>query len=232
MTTTMTAKPALHQTAIGKKVLMAGSGLILLLWLFAHMVGNLKVWLSAKEYNGYAHWLRHMLDPPLPFSWALWIIRIISCIALVVHVYYAITLARQSRKARVTRYEHTAHIQADPAALTMRWGGLTIFLFLIFHLLNFTWGTIHPGYTYVRGNPYNNIVGNFNVWWMVVIYLVALAALTLHIYHGAWSIFQTFGSNSRRWNIAVRRFATASALIIGLGFASIPIGVITGAITK
>jgi succinate dehydrogenase / fumarate reductase cytochrome b subunit len=114
----------------------------------------------------------------------------------------------------------------------MRWGGLTIFLFLVFHLLNFTWGTIHPGYTYVRGNPYSNIVGNFNVWWMVVIYLVALAALSLHIYHATWSIFQTFGVNSRRWDLAIRRLATGSSLIIGLGFASIPIGVIAGAISK
>jgi succinate dehydrogenase / fumarate reductase cytochrome b subunit len=232
MTTTMTARPALPNTAIGKKVIMAGSGLILLLWLFAHMAGNLKLWLSAKEYNSYAHWLRHFANPPLPFSWALWIIRGITCVALVVHVYYAITLARQSRKARVTRYVHTAHIQADPAALTMRWGGLTIFLFLIFHLLNFTWGTIHPGYTYVRSNPYDDVVNNFKIWWMVVIYLVALAALSLHIYHASWSMFQTFGVNSRRWDLAIRRFALSSSLIIGLGFASIPIGVIAGAITK
>jgi succinate dehydrogenase / fumarate reductase cytochrome b subunit len=231
MTTTMTANPPLLQTTIGKKIAMAGSGVILLLWLIAHMLGNLKLWLGTTEYNEYAHFLRRVLQPPFPHTWFLWLVRIITCAALVVHVYYAIVLARRSRKARVTRYAHTDHIQADAAALTMRWGGLTIFLFVIFHLSMFTWGWLHPGYTFHKNDPSANVIGAFNVWWMVVIYAVALAALSLHVYHASWSMFQTFGINSRRWDLAIRRGATVLSAALFIGFMSLPVGVLAGAIT-
>ena len=230
MTTTMTAAPPLIQTTIGKKVAMAASGVILVLWLIAHMLGNLKLWLSSAEFDSYAHWLRRVLDPPFPHTWFLWIIRLITLAAVAVHIYYAVVLARRSRRARVTRYAHTDHIQADAAALTMRWGGLTIALFVVFHLAMFTWGWIHPGYHFDKANGAGNVIGAFNVWWMVVIYALALAALALHLYHGTWSIFQTFGLNNRRWDLIVRRTATAVAAAIFLGFMSIPVGVLAGAI--
>jgi succinate dehydrogenase / fumarate reductase cytochrome b subunit len=200
------------------------------LWILAHMLGNLKLWLSSAEYDSYARWLRHTLDPPFPNTWFLWIVRIVSLAALVVHVYFAVSLARISRRARVTRYAHTDHVQADAAALTMRWGGLTIFVFVIFHLSMFTWGWLHPGYTFVKSNPALNVVGAFGQWWMVVIYAVALLALAMHMYHGTWSVFQTLGLNSRRWDLTIRRGATFVSAFVFLGFLSIPVGVLTGAI--
>jgi succinate dehydrogenase / fumarate reductase cytochrome b subunit len=224
----MTASPPLIQTTIGKKVAMAGSGVVLLLWLIAHMLGNLKLWLSDSEYDTYAHWLRRVLQPPFPHTWFLWLIRGVTVAALVIHVYYAVVLARRSRRARVTRYHKTAHVQADAAALTMRWGGLTIFVFVIFHLSMFTWGWLHPGYTFVKTNPAGNVIGAFNQWWMVVIYAVALFALAMHIYHASWSIFQTLGINNRRWDLAIRRTATGLSAFIFLGFLSIPVGVLSG----
>lgn len=231
MTTTMTARPSLYRTTIGQKVLMAASGTFILLWVTAHMLGNLKVWLNAAEFNSYAHFLRRMLAPPLPNTWALWIVRVLLIGAFAVHIYYAIALARRSRAARVTRYAHTDHVQADPAALTMRWGGLTLGAFIVFHLMMFTWGWLHPGYHFEKADPYHNVVGAFGEWWIVVIYAVALFALAMHIYHGTWSIFQTFGANNRRWDRVIRYWATAVSAFIFLGFLSIPLGVAAGAIS-
>ena len=231
MTTTMTARPSLYRTSIGQKVAVASSGAFLILWVTAHMLGNLKVLLGKGEFNTYAHFLRRMLAPPFPHTWFLWIIRILLIVALAVHVYYVIALARRSRRARVSRYAHTDHVQADPASLTMRWGGLTLALFIVFHLAMFTWGWIHPGYHFTKADPYANVVGAFGVWWMDLIYLAAMAALALHIYHGFWSVFQTFGVNSRRWDRVIRTWATAWAGTIFLGFMVIPFAVLGGAVS-
>ena len=112
----------------------------------------------------------------------------------------------------------------------MRWGGVAIALFVVFHLANLTWGWIHPGFTYVRGHVYQNLVGSFEVWWIVAIYLAAMVALALHIFHGTWSIFQTFGVNNRRWDRVVRRTAGAVAAFVLLGNCSIPIAVLAGGV--
>jgi succinate dehydrogenase / fumarate reductase cytochrome b subunit len=230
MTTTMAAPPT-YRMSIGKKVLMAGSGLFLVLWVIGHMVGNLKVWLSPKEINGYADFLRRMGEPIFPHSWLLWIIRVLFTVALVTHVYLAIDLSVRSRRARQIRYQHTDYVQADPPAVTMRWGGLALGLFIVFHLAQFTWGWVDPGYTYVRGAVYHNVVGSFDQWWLVVIYVAAMFALGMHLYHGTWSMFQTFGVNSRRWDLIIRRGATVVAVIVFVGFISVPIGVLAGAIS-
>jgi succinate dehydrogenase / fumarate reductase cytochrome b subunit len=226
----MVEAPAIQRLSVGKKILMAGSGMFLLLWITAHMLGNLKIWLGPKQENGYAAFLNRLLSPPFPEEWVLWIINILLAVAFVVHVYYAIVLSRQSKRARPVSNQRTRRVRRDPAALSMRWGGLTLALFLVFHLANLTWGWIHPGYTFVASEPYQNTVNNFQIWWMVVIYVVAMVALCLHIYHGSWSIFQTFGVNSRRWDRTIRVGSTTFALVIFVGFISIPIGIISGAI--
>ncbi|HEX3541514.1 MAG TPA: succinate dehydrogenase cytochrome b subunit [Acidimicrobiales bacterium] len=229
-TTRTTEAPALYRTSIGKKMLMAASGLFILLWLIGHMVGNLKVWLNQKEFDSYAEFLRRMGEPIFPHSVLLWLIRAVLTVAFVVHVYLAIDLSIRNRRARQVRYAHPERVQADVPAVTMRWGGLALGLFVIFHLANFTWGWIHPGYRFVRGAVYHNVVGNFDQWWLVAIYVAAMVALALHIYHGTWSIFQTFGANSRRWDHVIRRSAGALAVIMFVGFVSVPVGVLVGAI--
>lgn len=231
MTTTMTASPPLIQTTVGKKVAMAVSGIVLLLWLLAHMLGNLKLWLSDSEYNTYAHWLRRVLEPPFPHTWFLWLVRIVTLAALAVHITSAVILSRRSRQARRTAYAKARRVHADAAALTMRWGGAAIFLFLIFHLSMFTWGWLHPGFVFVKSDPAGNVAGAFSVWWMVLIYVVALVAVGMHVYHGSWSVFQTLGVNNRRWDPIVRRGAAVVAIVLFLGFVSIPIGVLTGGIS-
>jgi succinate dehydrogenase / fumarate reductase cytochrome b subunit len=228
--TTALNPPPLHKTSIGKKMLMAGSGLFILIWLIGHMLGNLKVWLNQKEFDSYAEFLRRLGEPIFPHSVVLWLIRGLLTVAFVVHVYLAIDLSLRNRRARAVRYQRTARVQADVPAVTMRWGGLALGLFVIFHLANFTWGWIHPGYRFVRGSVYANVVSNFNQWWLVAIYVAAMAALALHIYHGTWSIFQTFGANSRRWDHLIRRSSATLAVIMFVGFVSVPIGVLVGAI--
>ena len=226
--------PPIYRTSIGKKVLMAVTGVYLVLWVIGHMLGNLKVFLSPKEINSYSEFLRRMGDPIFPHTWLLWIIRILLIVALVVHVYLAIDLSVRSRRARQVRYHHPEHVQADVTeipAVTMRWGGVAVGLFIIFHLAHLTWGWIHPGYTYVRGNVYQNVVGSFNQWWLVVLYVAAMFALALHLYHGTWSIFQTFGTNNRRWDPIVRRTAATVAVVVFLGFISVPLGVLAGVIS-
>jgi succinate dehydrogenase / fumarate reductase cytochrome b subunit len=151
-------------------------------------------------------------------------------VAFVVHVYLAIDLSLRNRRARQVRYARPGHVQADVPAVTMRWGGLALALFVVFHLANFTWGLIHPGYRFVRGAVYHNVVGNFDQWWLVVIYASAMVALALHIYHGTWSTFQTFGANSRRWDHLIRRGASTLAVVMFVGFMSVPVGVLVGAI--
>jgi succinate dehydrogenase / fumarate reductase cytochrome b subunit len=146
-------------------------------------------------------------------------------VGLVIHVGLTIQLARRSRASRQTRYVHTDVVQASFASRTMRWGGLAIFLFLIFHLADFTWG-IHPHY--VRGDIYGNTVSGFQRPAVVVLYLMAMAALALHIYHGVWSTCQTLGIKRARWDPVIRRAATALAVIIAGGFSAVPLAVAFG----
>ena len=229
MTTTV-APPPVYQTSIGKKVLMAASGVILLLFVLVHMIGNLKVFLGASEYNRYAEGLRTLLEPIFPRGYVLWAIRIVLIAAFVVHVVLAWQTASRSRAARRTRYQHTGTVQADYAARSMRWGGVTILAFLFFHLANLTWGWLHPGFTYVRGDVYHNFVESFEVWWITGLYLIAMVALGLHIYHGTWSVFQTFGANNKVWDQRIRRLATSLAAIVVVGNSAMPIAVLVGAV--
>jgi succinate dehydrogenase / fumarate reductase cytochrome b subunit len=110
----------------------------------------------------------------------------------------------------------------------MRWGGIALFLFIVWHLMDLSWG-VHPHF--VRGDVYGNLVSGFKRWWNTVIYLIALAALGMHIYHGTWSVFQTLGVNRSRWDAPIRRFAIGLALFVAIGYAAVPIGVLSGVIS-
>jgi succinate dehydrogenase / fumarate reductase cytochrome b subunit len=221
----------LYRTSIGKKSIMAGSGLILVLFVIGHMLGNLHTFQGPNQLNDYGDFLRRMGEPLFPRSLLLWIVRVVVATAFVLHVYFAIDLSVKSRRARRARYAHPDHVQADIPAVTMRWGGLALGLFVVFHLANLTWGWVHPSFTYVRGDVYNNVVGTFNVEWITAVYLAAMVALCLHIYHGAWSMFQTFGVNNQRWDTIIRRTAGTVAVVVFLGYLSVPIGVLTGLVS-
>ena len=155
----------------------------------------------------------------------LYIARAILLVSIVAHIWAAVSLTRQARAARPTAYKVTRRQEADYASLTMRWGGVAIFFFLIYHLAHFTWGipVIHPNFT--PGDAYNNLVIGFLNPFNVVFYLVALTALGFHLYHGTWSMFQTLGLRNRDTDSAIRGLALAFGLLIPIGFAIVPISV-------
>ena len=216
-------EPAAIRTTVGKKVLVALSGILFIGFVIAHMIGNLKIFLGSGPINRYGEWLRDMGEPAFPRSVILWTLRTVLFIGLVVHVGLTIYLARKSRAARQSRYVHPGVVEANYASRTMRWGGLAIFLFLIFHLMDFTWG-VHPDF--VRGDVYHNAVVGFQRWPVTIIYVAAMVPLGFHLYHGTWSTMQTLGINRKRWDRGIRTLALGLALVIPIGYALVPLAVV------
>jgi succinate dehydrogenase / fumarate reductase cytochrome b subunit len=221
--TAPTKEPAAIRTSVGKKMLVAASGILFIGFVLAHMVGNLKVFLGPEPINRYGEWLRDLGEPAFPRSTILWALRAVLFVGLCLHVGLTIQLARQSRSARQHRYAHPGVVQANYASRTMRWGGLVIFLFVIFHLMDFTWG-VHPDF--IRGDVYHNVVNGFRRIPVTIVYLIAMGALGMHLYHGTWSVFQTLGVNRKRWDKGIRALALALALLIPIGYAAVPVAVV------
>lgn len=218
-----------YSTALGKKYVMAITGLIGLSFVFLHMIGNLKMYIGPADFDRYAEWLRTLLVPFFPRTVTLWLLRIGLIIALVGHVHAAVTLTRQNHKARPVRYQSKRdYIAADYASRTMRWSGVIVFLFIIWHLFDLSWtGT---GYTFVRGQVYANVVNSLDRWPVAIIYIVANVALAFHLYHGVWSLFQSMGWNHPRFNSWRRGFAILMAVgICGVNI-SFPIFVQAGVV--
>ena len=233
-----TATPSLVKDArstrstIALKLLMAVSGIIFIGFVLLHMYGNLKAFAGHDAYNEYAHHLRVLGVPMLPQSGALWIIRVVLIVALLVHVTCAVTLWRRAKRARTVKYVVKKNKHSTYASHLMRWGGLTLLLFIIWHLLNFTIGKINVtgGAT---NDPYNLLVDSFSTWWLTLIYLVAMAMLGAHLHHGIWSSLQTLGfTNSVRQRTAAKQFGLVLALVITIGFSIVPIFVLAGVIDK
>ncbi len=216
-----TRLPGLFSTTVGKKLLVAVTGVGWIGFVFVHMVGNLKLFLGAEGHgdrrpalNVYGEWLRELGTPALPRTMLLWFLRFGLLTMFVVHVVLVAGLAWRNRAARPTRYRKTAHVQANPASLMMKWGGVTIGAFLVFHLAQLTWG-VSPDIEFRRGEPYSNLTQAFyHRPWMGAVYLVAMVALAGHLYHGIYSTAQTLGVNRARSEHLVRRFATGTAAVI------------------
>ena len=206
---------------------MAVSGLIFVGFVLLHMYGNLKAFAGHDAYNTYAEHLRSIGTPMLPYAGLLWIIRAVLLVSLVVHVYCAATLWRRARGARTVRYQVKKHVGAIFASRLMRWGGVTLLLFIVWHLLNFTIGKVN-----VTGgptnDPYNLVVDSFSTWWLTLIYLVAMAMLGAHLHHGIWSATQTLGQSNRRRERSVNIFATAFATLLIAGYLVVPAAVVFG----
>jgi len=220
------------RSTIFLKILMAVSGLVFIGFVLAHMYGNLKAFAGHDAFNEYAHHLRELGEPMLPHEGALWIIRTGLLLALLVHVYAAATLWRRARGARPTSYVVKKHTGATYASRLMRWGGVTLLLFIIWHLLNFTVGKVN-----VTGgptnDPYNLLVDTFDTWWLTLIYLVAMLMLGAHLHHGFWSACQTLGwTSTARSRSLAKTVGVVLALIIVVGFSLVPLGVLVGIIEK
>lgn len=215
-------------STVGKKTVMAVSGLIMLGYLVAHVMGNLKVFSGAEEFNAYGHWLRTMGEPVLHYSWGLWIVRVVLLAAVVGHGVSAYQLSRRDIKARPVRYSHRRR-RASYATRTMRWGGIILALFIVWHLLDLTTLTVNENAE--PGHPYENVVATFSTWYGNVVYIVAMLAVGLHVRHGFWSAAQTLGVGNATRDRVLKTVANLLALVLTAGFISVPVAVMTGMVS-
>lgn len=223
-----------YQSTLGKKAVVAVTGAILIGYLLAHVAGNLKVFLpdpepGIRDIDVYAAFLRSAGEPILPHSGALWTVRLVLLTALVLHVVFVVQLSVASRAARPVRYTEQRHVRATRPAKWMMLTGLLLLAFIVFHLLHFTTGTIDPA-NFEEGRVYGNLYYAFTRWPFVVVYVVAVGLVTLHLYHGAWSMFQTLGLDDPDRNRALRWFATIISVAVFVGFVIVPISIVAGAL--
>jgi succinate dehydrogenase / fumarate reductase cytochrome b subunit len=217
----------LYSTAVGKKYVMALTGIALMGFVLAHMLGNLKMYLGPEEFNHYAEFLRELLVPILPRTLALWLMRIGLITAFVLHIHAAYGLTVINHKARPVKYQSSRdYVAANFASRTMRWTGVIVAIFLIFHLADLTWGWFNPDF--VRGDVYHNVVESLERVPVALLYIVANIALGIHLFHGAWSLFQSMGWSNPRFNRWRRGFAVAFAAVIVVGNVSFPVAVLAG----
>ena len=212
MSAAVRKRPSLYATAVGKKYAMAISGLILMGYVLVHMVGNLKIYFGAESLDKYSEWL-------------LWGVRFLLLAAVFVHIHAAYSLTVMNRRARPERYQSKRdYVAADFASRTIRWTGIIVFFFVIFHLLDLTWGPANP--EFVEGAPYHNIITSFERTPVAIAYVVANMALGVHLYHGAWSLFQSMGWFGN-WR---RPFSIVFAGLIVMGNVSFPLAVMFGVV--
>ena len=229
----------LYSTAVGKKYAMAISGIALIGFVVAHMVGNLKMYLGAEDFNHYAEFLRELLVPILPRTVALWLMRFGLIGAVALHVHAAYSLTRLNHAARSVKYQSPRDYQvASFASRTMRWTGIIVLLFLAWHLADLTWGFANnigvsaADGEFVRGDAYGNVVRSFERVPVSVLYIVANIALGTHLFHGVWSLFQSMGWNNPHFKMWRKYIAIGIATIVVVGNVSFPIAVLAGIVGK
>ena len=208
------------KSSIGRKFIVAITGLALVLFLAGHLSGNLLIFVSPKAFNEYAHFLHTFLHGA-----GVWIARIGLLACLVLHVWFTILLTKENKSAR-TKYAHDATVQAPKSARIMIWSGLTILAFIIFHILHFTVRTDSELAKIGETSPWHMVIAGFQNPLVVIFYLIAMTLLCSHLSHGVASIFQTLGLRSKKTAKPIALIAKAYALIIYLGFISIPIAIL------
>lgn len=215
-------------SSIGKKIVVAVTGAILALYVLLHMLGNLKAFQGTGEGDGgpaidhYAEWVRTVGEPAIPREGILWAIRVVLVLALVLHVTGVIQLTRRNRAARPAGSLRATRIQRSWASRTMLVTGLLLLVFVVFHILQFTTRTIDIT-PLAAGTVYLNLYEAFREWYFVLIYVAAVSALGLHLWHGVWSATQTWGADAPNRNRTLRRFAAGTAMVVAVGFAAVPV---------
>ena len=226
-----------YRSSLGKKAVMAATGLILFGWIFMHMLGNLKLFMPAHaDKDGvlqpaldiYAVGLRELGSPFLPETALLWVTRILLLVCVILHIHAAYALTRMSSAARPVDYRDRQFVKATYASRTMRWGGVILLLFIIYHLLHLTTGQAH--HNFEHGRVHHNVVSGFQVWWVSAVYILANLALGLHLYHGVWAMFGSLGVTNPRVEQWRRPFATAFAFLITIANISFPLAVLSGVV--
>ena len=230
----------LYSTAVGKKYVMGITGIGMMGFVLFHMIGNLKMYMGAEALNHYAEFLKVLLYPLAPKGWVLWGLRGGLITMLLLHLHAAYSLTMLNRHARPVKYQSKRDYQiASFASRTMRWSGLVILAFLAWHLLDLTFGVVnshvgemitHPGDEESVKSVYASVVHSFERTPVALFYVVANILLGIHLFHGAWSIFQSLGWNNPRFNTWRRAFATGFATVVVLGNVSFPIAVMAGVV--
>ena len=222
----------LYSTAVGKKYVMAISGLAMIGFVVFHMIGNLKMYFGQADLDHYAEFLKELLYPIAPKGVVLWILRGGLIAMLVLHLHAAWSLTRLNRHARAVKYQGPRDYQvANFASRTMRWTGIIVLVYLVWHLLDLTFGTVNAIGTdgeFVRGEVYNNVVRSLDRPLVAAFYVVANILLGIHLFHGAWSFFQSLGWNNPRFNAWRRGFAVGIATVVVVGNVSFPVAVLAG----
>ena len=219
-----------YRSTIGKKIIMAVTGLIGIIFVVGHMAGNLQAFLGGEKLNAYGALLHG------PLAELLWIVRVVLIVAVVLHVAMAWQLTAQARDARPVKYRRRSPQVATWASRTMGWGGVLLLVFIVLHILHFTTGQVDPAQSYaaldMKGHRdvYGNLVASFHIWWVSAFYVVAMIFLGLHLYHGAWSSVRTLGYAKPSPRPMHRRIALIVAAVVWLGFTLVPLGVVAGVI--
>ena len=213
--------PSFWASTVGKKIVMAVTGILLFVFVIGHLLGNLQVFEGPAKLNAYGAFLHSIGE-------FLWPVRIILLIAVTLHIVATVQLALRKKRARPIEYSVKKAIASSYASRTMYWSGPIVLAFIIFHLLHLTAGYIHPGAAYIEGDVYHNVVSGFQVWWVSLSYIVAISLLGLHLRHGLWSMFQTLGIHQPQHTVRFKKAAMVIALLITLGYISIPISVLLG----
>jgi succinate dehydrogenase / fumarate reductase cytochrome b subunit len=226
-----------YSTAVGKKYVMAITGIIGIGFVVFHMIGNLKVYLGAIDENGqqvydidiYGEFLRELLVPILPRTYALWGLRLVLIAAVILHIHASYTLTVMNRKARPVKYQSARDYQiANFASRSMRWTGIIVALFIIWHLADLTWGWANPDFS--RGDVYRNLDASLSRIPVAILYIVANIALGIHLFHGTWSLFQSMGWNNPKFNQWRKGAAAGVATLVVVGNVSFPIMTLAGVI--
>lgn len=208
-------------SSIGKKVVMAATGLVLIGFVVGHMIGNLQIYLGAEALNEYAEFLRHFLH-----GQGIWLARAGVLLAVALHIWAATALTLGNWSARPIGYRQWQARESTYASRTMVWSGPILAAFILYHLAHLTLGAAHPDF--VASDVYRNVVIGFSNPFASAFYILAMLALGLHMYHGLWSMLQTLGLSHERWNPLRRALALAVAGVVVIGNISIPVAVLTG----
>ena len=213
--------PGFMDSSVGRKIVMAVTGVVLFGFVTVHMLGNLTSYMGAEAMNHYAEFLHTMVH-----GGGIWVFRAVLLTATVLHIWAALSLTLTNRAARPVGYRVQQHKTATWSSLTMRWSGVILAIFIVFHLLHLTTGTVHPDF--IKGDAYHNFVTGFQVPAVSAFYIVAQLCLGLHMWHGVWSFTQTLGWSHPRYNALRRNFATVlTVLVVGVNI-SYPVAVLTG----
>ncbi len=229
VSTTLTIHQQAMRSTVVKKVIMSVTGLIMIGFLLVHMYGNLKLFSGPEAYDGYAHWLKEdILYPLVPHGVFIWVFRFVLLAAVVAHIVSAILINRTTLAVRGQGYDHQKYQAQTYSARTMRWGGILIAGFIIFHLLQFTARVIRTGFDANVG-PYEMFVDSFSLWWVFALYAVLILLVCMHIRHGFWSAFQTLGLNSSaKSRRALSVLSIIVAVVLYVGYMLPPLAVLIG----